>query len=805
MRTFTAVLIVALGLGLGLGVAASAQTACTGLCLEQTTCSGNATTSISGTVYAPNGTDPLPNVAVYIPNSPVDPFTPGVDCPLVGTPPSGSPLVGTTTDVKGNFTLTNVPVGSNIPLVIVSGRWRRQLVVPGTAACVNTPMPASFAVMPQSHTQGDIPLIAVATGSADQAECVLLKMGISQSEFTDPGGGGRINLYGGGTLGKGGGAIVGLTTPSQDTLMGNAPILNQYDALMLPCEGSAYTKPAQELANLLNYANIGGRVYASHFSYAWMYTNPPFDGVAHWTGASVTPSPSSGTATIDTSFTDGQTLSTWLQNVGASISPGQMELNTLRIDQTGVIAPTQSWLTLNDSVYGNPVMQFVFDTPIAPAGQTVNQCGRVLFNEYHVENPLNGSSVPSGTIFPGECNTSAAMTPQEKLLEYMLFELTDEGEQPSIAPTSQDFGQVVISYSSAPQTFAWTNNSIFPATVSSVTINGSTDFTITANNCGAVASGASCQITVVFTPTALGARAGTLTVVSSGTSLNAPLTGTGIAGFSLAPRSLSFGSLDVGASATQTLQLTSLAPVALALPPFVTTGEYAVSTAACPNPLPSLAICTINVTFNPTTTGPQNGTVGVSSSSLLYNGLNATLSGNGIDFTISLSPTGGTVIAGDGTTTTATLTPLAGFSAPISLNCPAPAGAGVGVAAPSCILSTATITGGVAATSLVSFTTTSQYTVIGYGGFGGRGSLWLIALASGWLLWRRRRIGRALLWGGLLVLMLGAMGLSLTGCTGKLPNQNPSWTAPGNYIVTVTATDGFLVHSATYSLTVLAK
>src|SRR5262249_45424860 len=32
--------------------------ACTGLCQQQVTCSGSATTSISGTVFAPNGTDP---------------------------------------------------------------------------------------------------------------------------------------------------------------------------------------------------------------------------------------------------------------------------------------------------------------------------------------------------------------------------------------------------------------------------------------------------------------------------------------------------------------------------------------------------------------------------------------------------------------------------------------------------------------------------------------------------------------------------------------------------------------------------
>ena len=75
------------------------------------------------------------------------------------------------------------------PLVIVSGRWRRQLAIPGTTACTNTALPANFAVMPQNQSQGDIPLIAIATGAADQAECVLLKMGISQSEFTDPGGG----------------------------------------------------------------------------------------------------------------------------------------------------------------------------------------------------------------------------------------------------------------------------------------------------------------------------------------------------------------------------------------------------------------------------------------------------------------------------------------------------------------------------------------------------------------------------------------------------------------------------------------
>src|ERR1035438_9945683 len=149
MRSRSGLLIFLLRVLLGFGASAAGQT-CTGLCLQQVTCSGSATTSITGTVYAPNGTDPLPNVTVYIPNAPVDPFTPGVSCPVVGAPPSGSPLVGTTTDVNGNFTLIDVPVTSNIPLVIVSGRWRRQLVIPSVTACAHTAMPPDR----KKHRQG---------------------------------------------------------------------------------------------------------------------------------------------------------------------------------------------------------------------------------------------------------------------------------------------------------------------------------------------------------------------------------------------------------------------------------------------------------------------------------------------------------------------------------------------------------------------------------------------------------------------------------------------------------------------------
>jgi hypothetical protein len=477
-----------------------------------------------------------------------------------------------------------------------------------------------------------------------------------------------------------------------------------------------------------------------------------------------------------------------------------MAISTLRHDVNGVNPPTQSWLTLNSGVTGdpNPVMQFVWDTPIPPAGTKVNQCGRVLFNEYHVENGGGSGS----THFPSECASAATpMNPQEKLLEYMLFELTDEGGQPSLAPTSKDFGSQAVTYPSAPQTFTWTNNSSFTSQVTSAAITGSnTDFTITSNNCASVQGGASCQITVVFTPSALGVRTATLAVVSGVNTLTASLTGTGTPGFTLSPTSLSFGNQDVGAAASQTLTLTSVAGGPLPLPVFAATGQYSVSTAACSNPLPALATCPVKVTFLPTSTGPQNGTVGVNSTSLLYNGLNATLTGNGVDFTIFLNPTSGTVIAGDGTSTTATLTPLAGFAAPLTVTCKVG-----GAVASNCGLATASVTPTSTVTDVINLTTTSQYTVIGYGGFGGQGYLWLIAVGSGLLLWRTRRRAGTMLRSSLMVALLAAIGLPMTGCSGKLPTQNAAYTGPGNYAITVSATDGFLVHSATYSLTVNAK
>jgi hypothetical protein len=748
---------------------------CNNLACLQVSCPSGGTTSISGIVYAPNGTDPLPNVLVYIPNAAVDVFTPGVSCAVAGQPPSGSPLVGTTTAVDGSFTISNVPVGNNIPLVIQSGRWRRQLVVPSTAACANT---AFSTRMPKNHGEGDIPKFAVVTGNADQVECVLLKVGVDQTEFTNPGGTGRINLY----LGENeAGAQIDLTTPSEGTLMGTTATINQYDVVMLPCQGTPAPKTTDELSNFVSFANAGGRVYSSHYSYDYMDGNPSLAPVANWQPSQN--QPPDGIATVDTSFSEGETLAQWLQLVGATTTEGQMPISTLRHDMNGVIAPTQSWLKLNNAADGNPVMQFVYDAPVGGK----NQCGRVLFNEYHVEEPVYS---PKGMTFPNECTTGTALTPQEKLLEFSLFELTNDGGEPTISPTSADFGLQPVGFETASKTFTWTNNSTFPASATAAT--GTADYAVTGNNCTQVAGGSSCQIKVAFKPTALGTRADTLTVNSSGPSLTATLTGVGTPDLSVGPATTQFGNRDVGDPLTKTLTVTNPNPGPITFPGVVVTGDYSATT-TCGSTVAATSTCTISVVFTPTTTGDRPGTLTL--------GINVpvTLDGNGVDFTFSDSPSSGSVIAGLSVDTNALTTPIAGFAAPVTVSCTTSA------PATTCSEAGNAFTPVSAVTTAVQITTVSEYTVVGYGGFGGRGLLWLVGAGTGLLLYvRRRSLGR-LARAGVLVLLVGVVGLSATGCSGKLPAKNASYTTPGTYTVTLSATDGFLVHTASYSLTVSAK
>ncbi len=427
-----------------------------------------ATTTISGAVYDPRTTSsalPLPNVLVYATTGTVAALPSGVQC-LTYQSPTGA-VSYTYTAVDGTFTLANIPQGDTYTVVIQAGKWRRQF----PSQVGTTPVTGLALHMPANHTQGDIPMIAVVTGWVDAAECVLRDMGIADSEFTDDtqtGNPGHIHLYQGGGAP---GAEISASTPEESALTGNPTVLNGYDMVMFPCQGGEFDQPSAPLTNIVNYANAGGRLFTTHYSYVYLDSDPPinaqFPPVANWDPQQANPLPDPGIATVNTNFSDGATLAQWLENSGATVTgtSDEIQISNLKHDMDGVIAPTQNWLTLYNPAVGDPVMQMTFNTPVgAPAA---GQCGRVMFNEYHVINP-------TGTrVYPGECPTltNGIMSAQEEVLEYALFDLSNFVQPvatPSLSITFNLSPLVVKSGDTGDQvTVSVTDNSTTTATDSS--------------------------------------------------------------------------------------------------------------------------------------------------------------------------------------------------------------------------------------------------------------------------------------------------------------------------------------------------
>ncbi|MCK6592401.1 MAG: carboxypeptidase regulatory-like domain-containing protein [Polyangiaceae bacterium] len=397
---------------------------CVNLECQQVSCPGGGTTTVSGVVVAPTPpqygeADPIYNAIVYVPNGDVEAFPDGVSCDKCGAAASGSPLVVTLTDAKGQFKLENVPVGANIPLVIQIGRWRRQVVVPEVAECVDTPLPKELTRLPRSKAEGDIPRVAIASSPYDAEECILRKIGIEDAEFTDPAQDGRVHIYAGD-----GATLPG--SPPMANLWGDLNTLKKYDMVLFPCSSVA-SGDAAAFQNVFDYANAGGRVFATDLSYPWFKDGPkPFPSTAQgidWTSVGVNPLPS----LVDQTFPKGQALAEWLQYVGATQALGQIDLHETYHVVDAVIPPTTRWLY---SASPATVQTLSFNTPVGVPAE--DQCGRAVYSNFHVANGFT----PMGTVYPAECNPNP-LTPQEKVLEFLLFDLAScvqEDKDPPIPP-----------------------------------------------------------------------------------------------------------------------------------------------------------------------------------------------------------------------------------------------------------------------------------------------------------------------------------------------------------------------------------
>jgi len=404
---------------------------CTGIQCDVVDCGKMSmpATSISGTVFAPNGTLPLYGVNVYVPNSDPGPLADGAVCGKCTDLP-GQPITQTLTDEAGHFTLTGVPAGANIPLVIQSGKWRRQITISNVPQCTDTAVAADQTRFPKNQSEGDIPKIAITTGNADALECLLPKLGIDIAEFTPSTGNGRVHLYtdGGASGGQGAKSIMGAGNMTDAAQFWNdVNKLKAYDLVIFSCEGAQFpeTKPQAAMDAVKAYADLGGRVFASHWHNIWIEGSTEgggnqapavWPGIATWSNGGNTPDPI--TDVIDeTNNPKGSSFATWMLNVMGSTTRDQITVHTGRTTVSTVDnAKAERWTYWQNGNNQEP-QNFQFTTPNEV--DLGDRCGKVVFSDMHVSTDSQSSP---GTAFPGQCSSSA-LTPQEKALAFMIFDL----------------------------------------------------------------------------------------------------------------------------------------------------------------------------------------------------------------------------------------------------------------------------------------------------------------------------------------------------------------------------------------------
>jgi Abnormal spindle-like microcephaly-assoc'd, ASPM-SPD-2-Hydin len=195
---------------------------------------------------------------------------------------------------------------------------------------------------------------------------------------------------------------------------------------------------------------------------------------------------------------------------------------------------------------------------------------------------------------------------------------TGTGPAVTLLPTSLAFGRKVVGVTSAAKTVTLTNTGNLTLNISSIAISGDFALKPSTKPCGStVAVGASCKISVTFTPTQLGAHSGNVTITddASNSPQMVPLSGTGIAQATLMPISAKYASQTVGTtSPAKVFTLKNNLSTTLTGVSISTTGDFSVTSTFCGSSVAPGGSCTINVVFTPTAIGTRTGTVQASDS-----------------------------------------------------------------------------------------------------------------------------------------------------------------------------------------------
>jgi hypothetical protein len=209
--------------------------------------------------------------------------------------------------------------------------------------------------------------------------------------------------------------------------------------------------------------------------------------------------------------------------------------------------------------------------------------------------------------------------------------ISPDGPSVVLTPQEIDFGNQPLQIATTPVTVTLTNEGSAALSISSISSSG--DFRQT-NTCGSslAGGGATCTIQIIFTPTSVGLQTVQITINDnaglSGASATQGITVTGrgiLSGGSLifTPSKLTFSAQTINTtSGNQSALLVNNGNQAITITNITTAGPFSQTNNCGPN-FPTVPAslnvsqsCTIAVSFTPTSTGSQTGSVEVSSNAV---------------------------------------------------------------------------------------------------------------------------------------------------------------------------------------------
>ena len=278
--------------------------------------------------------------------------------------------------------------------------------------------------------------------------------------------------------------------------------------------------------------------------------------------------------------------------------PGQ-PLNTTSAAQSVTISST-----------GNTAVNLSIGTPTGQYAISANTCPAILAAGTNCSVSITFTPTTAGT------DTGSLTVTDDATGSPQIVNLTGFGQTKLLSfagTTTLTYAAQNINTTSAPQSVT-----LFSTGNTTVNLNPiaapTGDYAVSATTCGAtLAAGATCSISVTFTPTAGGTRTGTLTVTGDAT--NSPqsinLTGTGQSGLKTISQnftSFTYQTQNVGTtSGQQTVSFTSTGNTTVNITSATlggtNPGDYAISLNTCGATLSVGNGCTVGVTFTPLSNG----------------------------------------------------------------------------------------------------------------------------------------------------------------------------------------------------------